>query len=413
MPPVTLFQTPKEWIYALGLLLGLFAISLSLKYQQYSRFLDKKPLSLHAQVLLQYNKGATQVLKLQDSHYNVFYTTSKEDIKDLSLQFVRAFGKMAPCSFWQFLKSCYFYTFSLSLEQGSDPKNPLRKAIDTQHNSPLMGNFYRTLFLADLLDQSLRQVVVGLGLSHLIAISGFHLGILSAFFFLILKYPYTFLQQRYFPYRNRAYDLMGVVLCLLLGYLFLLHFQPSFLRAFVMALLGFFLLYNGLELLSFSLLALVVLLSLILFPSLVRNIGFILSVGGVFYIFLFIKHMPKLHPLIYAFLLNTTLFLHMLPLVHAFFAPFNPYQLSGILLSFIFVLFFPLSLILHLFNSGDLFDPYLLQTLKWHIPTINYHTPIWLLSLYGFFSLLAIRFVYAYYALYVISLALFFYLLIS
>ncbi|CCF81630.1 DNA transfer protein [Helicobacter bizzozeronii CCUG 35545] len=72
------------------------------------------------------------------------------------------------------------------------------------------------------------------------------------FFYALFKIPYTFLQQRYFPYRNRTYDL-GVLVLLVMGvYLVLLDFQPSFLRAFVMAVGAFALFFSGVELLSFA-----------------------------------------------------------------------------------------------------------------------------------------------------------------
>ncbi len=391
------------------LLLAFFALSLGYKYTQYQAFLGKKPLRIHAQVILQYAKGPQPyyVLKLKDPHGNLFYTTSKEDIKDLTYAFVQAYGKMAKCSFWEFLKSCYFHTFYLTLSPSKDYKNPLRTLINAQHPNPLMGNFYNTLFLADSLDTRTRQVSVGLGISHIIAISGFHLGILSAFFYALFKIPYIFLQQRYFPYRNRTYDL-GVLVLLVMGvYLVLLDFQPSFLRAFVMAVGAFVLFFSGVELLSFAFLLLVVLVGLALFPNLIRHVGFILSVSGVFYIFLFIKYTPKMRAWLYALLFNSVIFLHMLPIVHAFFSPFSLYQLSAILLAFVFVIFFPLTLILHALGLGGVFDPYLLKALEWHIPTLDYLTPKWLLGLYVSLSLLAMRYKWAYIGLYVVGLGLF------
>lgn len=407
-----LLQNGLDWAWVLSILLGLFSLSLGYKYTQYQSFLSKRPIVLNAQVLLQYAKGQQpyHVLKLKDSHSNVFYTTSKEDIKDLTHAYVQAYGKMATCSFWEFLKSCYFHTFRLSLSPLKSYKNQLRLEIDKQHHSPRMGNFYRTLFLADPLDKRTRQVSVGLGLSHIIAISGFHLGILSAFFYFVLRFPYQFLQQRYFPYRNRAYDLGVLILLLVFGYLILLDFQPSFLRAFVMAMGAFIIFYSGLELVSFSLLALATLTSLAFFPALIRNVGFILSVSGVFYIFLFIKYTPRMPSLCYALLLNSVIFLHMLLVVHAFFAPFSLYQMSGILTAFVFLLFFPLSLILHVCGLGDLFDPYLLRALDFKVPMLDYTTPLWLLGLYLGISLLAIRYKLAYFGVYALSLSTFAYL---
>ncbi|GMB95756.1 Competence locus E ComE 3 [Helicobacter sp. NHP22-001] len=410
--PIPLLQSPKEKIFALLLLLSLCALSFGVKHQQYKVFLSKKPLELHAQVLLQYPKNGHFVLKLQDTHNNHFYITSEEDIKDLTHHFVRAWGKMGRCSFWQFLKNCYFHTLKLSLENKSDPTAPWRAFINKQHQNLLMANFYRTLFLADPLDQRLRQVVVGFGVSPLIAISGFHLGLLSAFFFYLLSPPYKFLQQRYFPYRNRYFDLMAVVLMALFGYLILLHFQPAFLRAYVMALLGFVLVYGGLELVSFWLLGLSALLCLALFPNLVRSAGFWLSVGGVFYIFLFIKHMPKMPAWLYALLFNAGIFILMLPLVHFFFAPFGATQLGIILLSFVFVVFFPSVLILHALHLGGLLDPYLLSLVRLPLHLKSFFTPAWFLCAYVGLSLLAMRFFWAWVGVGVVGVGFLLYLLI-
>ncbi|WP_120946106.1 MULTISPECIES: ComEC/Rec2 family competence protein [Helicobacter] len=398
---------------ALGILFCVGGVSLYVKYTQYQHFKSKKPVSVHAQVRLQYSKLDPQgrsyfVLQLKDTWGNVFYTTSKENLKDLSHAFVRAYGEISSsCSFFQFLKSCYFNTFYLALESTKDTRSRLRAYLNAQHTDAHMGNFYNTLFLADPLDKSTRELAMRLGISHIIAISGFHLGILGAFFYGVLFLCYRPLQQRYFPYRNAHYDLGVCVFVLLFGYLILLGFQPSFLRAFVMALLGFLLYFCALEVLNFALLGLGAGLCLAFFPNLLVNIGFLLSVCGVFYIYLFLKYAPKLPVPLYALLFNSALFMCMLPIVHAFFTPFSLYQLSGILLSFVFVIFFPLSLILHAFGWGGLFDSYLVRALEWQIPSINYHTPSWFLLPYLGLSLLAMRFKYAYEGLYLVSGGLF------
>ncbi|WP_104683282.1 ComEC/Rec2 family competence protein [Helicobacter felis] len=410
---ISLIQTPLEWLCVFVFLGSVGGVSLSIKYAQYQHFKSKKPVSLHAQVRLQYVKQDAQgrsyfVLQLKDAWGNVFYTTSKEKLKDLIHARVRAYGKMSPsCSFWQFFKSCYFHTFYLTLEPSQNLHTRLRAFINAQHADTHMGNFYNTLFLADPLDKSTREIAMRLGISHIIAISGFHLGILGAFFYGLLFLLYRPLQQRFFPYRNAHYDLGLVVFILLLGYLILLNFQPSFLRAFVMALLGFGFYFCALEVFNFVLLGLAVGFCLALFPSLMMNIGFLLSVCGVFYIYLFIQYTPRLSAPLYALLFNSALFLCMLPIVHAFFTPFSLYQLSGVLLSFVFVIFFPLSLILHACGWGGFVDSYLLRALEWQLPSVNYHTPAWFLIPYLGLSLLAMRSKYAYGGLYLMSVGLF------
>ncbi|MFC3847006.1 ComEC/Rec2 family competence protein [Helicobacter baculiformis] len=407
-----LLQNAREWFIVLGVLLCVGILSLCMKYAQYQHFKAKKPISVYAQVRLQYSKVDSQgrayfVLKLQDQHGNVLYTTSKEKIKDLSYAFVRAYGKMSPCSFVKFLKACYFQTFYLALEPTRDYKDFLRTHLNAQHTDSRMGNFYNTLFLADPLDKPTRELSTKLGISHIIAISGFHLGILGAFFYALLSLFYRPLQQRFFPYRNAHYDLGAGVFVLLFAYLVLLDFQPSFLRAFVMALIGFGLYYNALQVLNFSLLLLAICLCCAFSPGLLGQVGFLLSVCGVFYIYLFLKYTPKMPAPFYALLLNLVVFLHMLPIVHVFFTPFSLYQLTSIPLSFVFVIFFPLSLFLHALGWGGFADPYLLQALEWQIPSIDYTTPLWGLVLYASLSLCALRYVYAYWGVHALSLGLF------
>ncbi|PAF47389.1 hypothetical protein BKH46_04090 [Helicobacter sp. 12S02634-8] len=387
-----LIEGVREWVFFIGLFVLVFAYSVGEKYRQFSQLDFSKPQEIYAQVVLQYPKSVEKtlkngtrkiehyfVLKLSDTNNNIFYTTSKEDLKSIANRYIRLYGQIQKCSFLQFFKSCYVFAYSISLLHKRDYRDTIRDFIDKQHaqaaEGASAGNLYRALFIADPLDKQWRDVSNKLGLAHIIAISGFHLGVLSGVFYLVFAPLYRYCQHRYFPYRNEAYDLGALILILMFGYLLILDYQPSFFRSFVMAVLGFLIYYSGIRLLSFSLLFFVCLFCIALFPSLLINIGFILSVAGVFYIFLFIKHCPKMHKIFYAILFNFAIFFNIAPIVHYFFPYFTPYQLISIPVSIAFIVFFPLSLGLHALGFGGVMDKFLLQGAALNPPFIEYYAP--------------------------------------
>ncbi|WQS48575.1 ComEC/Rec2 family competence protein [Helicobacter pylori] len=395
-----LLATPKEYLWCGVFLSLLLAINLYLEYLNHQKLDFSKPTSLNAQILLQYPKTKDQktyfVLKLQ-SKGMIFYTTIKEPLKNLQYRHVQFFGKIKPCSFLESLKSCFFQTYSFSLTRKQDFKSHLRHFIDSAHSNALVGNLYRALFIGDSLNKDLRDRANALGINHLLAISGFHLGILSASVYFLFSLFYTPLQKRYFPYRNAFYDIGVLVWVFLLGYLLLLDFLPSFFRAFLMGLLGFLACFFGVRILSFKLLVLACCIAIALLPKLLFSVGFLLSVCGVWYIFLFLKHTQIffkdssfLMRSFQAIALSVLVFLNMLIVAHAFFPMFSPYQLFSIPLGLIFIVFFPLSLFLHAVGLGSLLDHILSMPLT--IPTISVPSPLWLLGAHLFLTIVSARF---------------------
>ncbi|GAA9134379.1 ComEC/Rec2 family competence protein [Helicobacter pylori] len=401
-----------------GVILSLLlALNLYLEYLNYQKLDFSKPTSLNAQILLQYPKTKDQktyfVLKLQ-SKGMIFYSTIKEPLKNLQYRYAQFFGKIKPCSFLESLKSCFLQTYSFSLTRKQDFKSHVRHFIDSAHSSALVGNLYRALFIGDSLNKNLRDRANALGINHLLAISGFHLGILSASVYFLFSLFYTPLQKRYFPYRNAFYDIGVLVWVFLLGYLLLLDFLPSFFRAFLMGLLGFLACFFGVRLLSFKLLILACCIAIALLPKLLFSVGFLLSVCGVWYIFLFLKHTQAFFKT-FSFLarsfqvisLSALIFLNMLIIAHAFFPMFSPYQLFSIPLGLIFIVFFPLSLFLHAVGLGSLLDPILNMPLA--IPTISIPSPLWLLGAHLFLTILSARFFKVYLSMNVLSAGFFLY----
>ncbi|MCQ2876977.1 ComEC/Rec2 family competence protein [Helicobacter pylori] len=412
-----LLATPKEYLWCGVILSLLLAINLYLEYLNYQKLDFSKPTSLNAQILLQYPKTKDQktyfVLKLQ-SKGMIFYTTIKEPLKNLQYRHAQFFGKIKSCSFLESLKSCFFQTYSFSLTRKHNFKSHLRHFIDSVHSNALVGNLYRALFIGDSLNKDLRDRANALGINHLLAISGFHLGILSASVYFLFSLFYTPLQKRYFPYRNAFYDIGVLVWVFLLGYLLLLDFLPSFFRAFLMGLLGFLACFFGIRILSFKLLVLACCIAIALLPKLLFSVGFLLSVCGVWYIFLFLKHTQIffkdssfLKRSFQAIALSVLVFLNMLIIVHAFFPMFSPYQLFSIPLGLIFIVFFPLSLFLHAVGLGSLLDNVLSMPLT--IPTISVSSPLWLLGAHLFLTIVSARFFKVYLSMNVLSASFFLY----
>ncbi|WP_181345604.1 ComEC/Rec2 family competence protein [Helicobacter pylori] len=412
-----LLATPKEYLWCGVFLSLLLAINLYLEHLNYQKLDFSKPTSLSAQILLQYPKTKDQktyfVLKLQ-SKGMIFYTTIKEPLKNLQYRHAQFFGKIKSCSFLESLKSCFFQTYSFSLTRKHNFKSRLRHFIDSAHSSALVGNLYRALFIGDSLNKDLRDRANALGINHLLAISGFHLGILSVSVYFLFSLFYTPLQKRYFPYRNAFYDTGVLVWVFLLAYLLLLDFLPSFFRAFLMGLLGFLACFFGVRLLSFKLLILACCIAIALLPKLLFSVGFLLSVCGVWYIFLFLKHTQIffknssfLMRSFQAIALSVLVFLNMLIIAHAFFPMFSPYQLFSIPLGLIFIVFFPLSLFLHAVGLGSLLDHFLSMPLT--IPTISILSPLWLLGVHLFLTILSARFFKVYLSMNVLSAGFFLY----
>ncbi|GAA8141212.1 ComEC/Rec2 family competence protein [Helicobacter pylori] len=412
-----LLATPKEYLWCGVFLSLLLAINLYSEYLNYKKLDFSKPTSLSTQILLQYPKTKDQktyfVLKLQ-SKGMIFYTTIKEPLKNLQYRHAHFFGRIKSCSFLESLKSCFFQTYSFSLTRKHNFKSHARHFIDSAHSNALVGNLYRALFIGDSLNKDLRDRANALGINHLLAISGFHLGILSASVYFLFSLFYTPLQKRYFPYRNAFYDIGVLVWVFLLGYLLLLDFLPSFFRAFLMGLLGFLACFFGVRLLSFKLLILACCIAIALLPKLLFSVGFLLSVCGVWYIFLFLKHTQIffknssfLARSFQVISLSVLVFLNMLIIAHAFFPMFSPYQLFSIPLGLVFIVFFPLSLFLHAVGLGSLLDHILNMPLA--IPTISVSSPLWLLGAHLFLTILSVRFFKVYLSMNVLSAGFFLY----
>ena len=389
----------REWGIFLAFVFSLFALGVGWKYYVFSQ-IPQKAFEIEAKVLAQYEKNSKTILKLKATNGQIFYTSSKEALKDISNREVLLYGKVYDCHFLQSFKSCYFIAYSISLLPSSPLLSPYH-LIQSQHSNPLISKLFESLFFASFLPKEWREIASALHISHLIAISGLHLGILAWALYVLLGKPYEFLQKRYFTYRNRLFD-MGVLSGIVLfAYMLFIGTPPAFLRAYVMSVVALGFVYAHLRLLSFSFLLVCSLAIVALFPSLLLSVGFWFSISGVFYIFLFFHYFSfgnsKLQWLKIAILLNSALFFQMLPLVHYVFGTLSPLSILSIPLSVGFPLWFIVMIVLHCLGLGGVGDRVLEWVLGLRLEVMEIFTPFSLLVFYVCISLLAMRFRSAYY----------------
>ncbi len=392
MKSLPLFVTKREMYVTLLVLVVLFFVSLSYEFYKYKQLTTYSLYSSTPTVLSVSKKEGKNysILKLKSDDFT-FFTTSKKDLHIKRGDEVKAIFYTDNIDFIGYLRGFYASSKLLQLQRSSKT-NSIINFIYKQHNSDITKELYGALFFALPISKKLRADIAKWGISHLVAISGFHLGILSAILFFLLKPIYTFFQNRYFPYRNRSADLAFMTFMLLGLYVYFLGMGPSVLRAFIMSIICFFLFSKNIKIISFSTLFFTISIILILYPYLVFSIAFWFSVSGVFYIFLFLHHFSHLGKTATFVLINFWVFILMLPIVHFVFDTFSFYQFYSPIISMIFVLFYPLSLILHMLGEGGVMDNFLLRFLNLHIDIYFIVTPTWFFVSYILMSIISIRF---------------------
>ena len=389
----------------MALLFMVFLAHLGWEYRNYTEFISKPFYFTHASVLNAYEKTkgkrSYQVLKLKSDDGLTFYTTThrKTSLKNKYIRLQIFPGKQI--SFSDYLGSFYVKSRIGEIkEHSASLKNDLLTKVASQHHDSSLASFYNAIFFATPLDKTLRDKIALFGVSHLVALSGFHLGILWALIYGGLLLLYRPLQQRYFPYRYALIDVGAVTVAILGIYLWFVGFPPSLLRSYAMLLVGWAVLLMGIELLSFSFLFTVAGLLLVLFPSLCVSLGFWLSIAGVFYIFLLLHYTRQYNKwMITLLVIPLGIFLLMLPVVHAVFATTSPYQLLSPLLSVLFIPFYPLSMLLHLFTLGGVADSTLLGLFSLPKTGQEHLLPLWAVAGYIILSFAAIRYRAAFYIL--------------
>lgn len=379
----TLFSNRKEFVVFTLALLALLCIRLAYEYYAYRDFISKPFYYTYADVVSAYEKSkygrSYTVLKLKSEDGYTFYTTThrKENFNHKKLRL-----QLFPNESISFRD--YLGTFYVKSKIKNEIKLPLRwkdnmlNKVAAQHEDSTLKSFYKAIFFAAPLNKHAREQIAKLGISHLVALSGFHLGILWVLAYGGLLLLYRPLQQKFFPYRHALFD-VGLAAMVLLGlYVWFVGFPPSLVRSYAMALVGWGVLLLGIELLSFTFLATVLLLLAVLFPSLLVSLSFALSVAGVFYIFLLLQYTKGYNKwFVTLVVIPFGIFLLMLPVVHYFFGITSVYQLLSPILSILFIPFYPLVILLHLAGMGGVFDTILLYLFSLLSEAKEIFLPLW------------------------------------
>ena len=391
-----LFPEKKTFIWFSFVLLSLIVFRLIFTYLEYQEFITKPFYYTEVTVLTSYEKVKHKkrytVLKLRSDEGFTFYTTThrKEDFNHKRLR-LQLFPNKS-ISFEDYLGT--FYVKSKIKYQEKMPltfKDTLLQKVANQHEESALKSFYNAIFFATSLDRKLREKISMLGVSHLVALSGFHLTIFWGLVYGFLLLLYRPLQQKFFPYRHALFD-VGLIAMILLGlYVWFVDFPPSLVRSYAMVLVGWIVLLLGMELLSFAFLATILLVLIVLFPSLLVSLSFQLSAAGVFYIFLLLQYTKEMKAwMITLLIIPLGIFILMLPVVHGTFGVTSPYQLASPLLSILFIPFYPLTMFIHLIGIGKLFDSALLWLFSLPEESRESILPLWLVLSYVGLSIGAI-----------------------
>ncbi len=406
-----IFPTVKSFWLVMGILAFILISRLFYLYIEYKEFITKPFYFTYGNVLSMEPKPDADyphtLLKIQSNDGLEFYLKS---YKELANDAKKVRVQIFPDEKISFLR--YISTFFVSgkikevITKEQTFRDEIVSGIRSQHTDQNIKSLYPAMFFNTPVEKDLRDTVIVLGVSHLIALSGFNLSILWGVIYGVLWLFYRPLQQRYFPYRYALFDL-GLAAIVFLGiYVYMTDFSPSLIRAYLMVVMGWGILLAGLELVSFSFLALVGALILVVFPSLILSLSFWFSMVGVFYIFLILHYNKETNKHLIAWLfIPLGVFAFMQPVVHGFFGATSVYQLLSIPLELLYVIFYPATMALHLFGFGGVLDNALLALFTFPPQeTIDSLLPWWVLGGYIVLSLGAIKYKYLFWTLCVIAL---------
>ncbi|MEA2112016.1 MAG: ComEC/Rec2 family competence protein [Campylobacterota bacterium] len=391
-PP--LFTKKRDVLTFLTFALLIFSLSIIHKYHAYQTLTTFDDAIIKVHVINQYLKTTKKkeyfVLKVR-SENSTFYTTTSKHARDLTGRDIELKVWVSKLTFFKFIEGYYLYSHITKVYPERDAKSTLAHHISTQHHSQISAELFAALYTASPMSRELRERLSALGTSHLLAISGFHLGILSAVLYFLFKLPYSLLQQRYFPYRSSNLDLFVIVMLFLTTYLYFLGAIPSLMRAFVMLLIGFILYDRGIKVISMQTLFLTCILLLAAVPTLLYNIGFWLSICGVFYIFLYLIHFQSNSYVWTLVSLSSWVYLMMLPISLYLFETFSIYHPLSILASILFLPFYLLSIFLHVISQGGILDGFVEYYLSLAQSPKTISLPLYVIVTQLIVSLIAIK----------------------
>ena len=408
MQTLNLFETKYEWLIFFALCLCVFGVNTYTRYAHFEQMTARKFYDVNATVISQNQKTNKNnkpywVLQLESDQHGKFYTTTFERLKPIEDKKVRLVIITDNISFVDYLRGFYAPSIRISLfatDHTANGGNLYKKAVAffaSQHTAQYMKELFPALYLASPQSKELRVAVTKYAAAHLIALSGFHLAIVTFMLGIFIGLPYRFLQARYFVWRNGFFDISIITVAALLFYLIFTGVVPSLLRAFVMLIFGMLLAIRHISIISFQTLLITSMIIIAFNPSIIMSIGFLLSVSGVFYIFLYLHYFrdrPKIETVIG---LSVYVYFAMLIIVHYFFPLTAFTQLLSPILTLIYSPFFIIALLLHIIGYGGVLDSALLAGINYEITFWNVSPPLWLLISYICLSIAAIFHRYIHY----------------
>lgn len=402
---VSLFTSRRDFFIFLAFCFIFLSHSLYVEYKKFEELTRFDSFLTKATIQKQYTKAKNsrtyQVLKLKSSDGITFYTKAKKDLQNLKDKEIEIEVWTKNLTFYDYISSFFGYSKIISIKEKESLKSDLNTFIDNAHENEQIARLYQALYLAEDVDSEMQNAFSNLGVSHIVAISGFHLGILSAILYFLISPIYKLAQNRFFPYTNAKRDLFFITFSVLFAYVLFLDSPPSLVRSFGMFIVGFVLYDRGIEVFSMQTLLIAVLLLLAFFPRLFFSLGFWLSAGGVFYIFLFLIYFKHLNFIYQLLGISVLVYLYMLPSSLFLFGNFSIYHPFSVILSMLFTPFYPLSIVLHTVGFGNLFDSFF----EWLLILGENGTKI-SLSIYAFLLHILLSFgaIYNRYAMSVLSL---------
>ena len=380
----------SKQIVTIFILFFALLINILLEYGKYLEFIDEEVFETKVEVLNIYQKDDFDILKLKSSNFEFFTNMPKnEEIKRFDLLNILIVSR--NIDFIDYLKGFYTKTIYFDeLQKEQTFKDKIIKNIENNHQDEKIIELFNALFLAVPVSKELRDVITAYGIAHVVALSGFHLVVLSFVIYWILYFPYKFFQDRYFPYRNRKLDILLITTAILFYYLILTDIVPSLLRAFVMFCLGIYLLRSNIKILSYMTLFYTFLIVIAFYPKYIFSIGFWFSIFAVFYIYLFIQYFKNYNKWLLFIFFNIWMFLIFNPIVHYFFPQTSYEQFYSIPITIFFNFFYPAEIFAHIFGFSDYFDEYLKIFIEYKIYVYEVFTPLYFYILYLFVSFLSI-----------------------
>jgi len=372
------------------ILIFILLLNLSYKYMQYLDFKHENIFEAKVEVANIYKKDKYDILKLKSSNFE-FFTNVKKGESLNKFDALNIVIDTRKVDFVGYLKG--FYTNILyfdKLDRKQTFKDKIINNIKKNHEDERIIELFNALFLAVNVSKELRDVFVNYSITHVIALSGFHLLVLSFVIYWLLYFPYSFFQTRYFPYRNRKFDILLITLAILLYYLILTGIVPSLLRAFIMYCLGIYLLRSNIKILSYMTLVYTFFIVIAFFPQYIFSIGFWFSIFAVFYIYLFIQYFKNYNKFMLYIFFNIWMFLVFNPIVHYYFPQTSFEQFYSIPITMFFTIFYPVQIIAHIFGVSSYFDEYLKIFIENKINVYNIFTPLYFYILYLLTSFLSI-----------------------